>query len=312
VAGKFSAVGLLIAGMIIGAIFTGEVVAILVRSEERRGRIALKPPGLRLEDHVVVLGRNEHLEGLLSQLYKAYGQNHYLLVVCEDAETIPSPCPDSKDRLFALEGNPSRSNILEAANIENARRVVILSSGNANSTAREKDNMALMHALATIGKNKNVPMVVELQESESLVYAKTLGNTDCIVSRFFGEKLMSQAILHPGITEIYDELMTVDRKHNELYRVSTPPHLVGKTFRQAQAFFLDYDEAAILLIGVESANARAYHGFRLGIPDETGSVPIANHILSPDDRLLICALERPSFDTLQPEKAWQNDPNSMA
>lgn len=303
---KVVVVALLIAGICIVAVFTGEVVSILVRSEQRRGRMALKPPGLRLAEHIVVLGRNDHLEQFIHQVHAALGQRHYVLVVCEDAETIPSTGPATHRRVFALEGNPSRSNILNAANIEEARRVVVLSSDQPNATPREKDNVALMHALAAVARNRTIPLVMELQQPESLLYAEPIQSADCLVSRHFGEKLMSQAVLNAGVTEIYDELMTFSPHTNEFYRVSVPPHLVGKTFREAQEFFLDHDAEAILPVGIERAGVPAYHDFRLCVADQQGTIPLGKHVLTENDRLIVCAFERPSFDTIQPGKAWQS------
>ncbi len=303
---KIVVIALLVAGICIVAVFTGEVVAILVRSEQRSGRMALKPPGLRLAEHIVVLGRNDHLEQFIHQIHAAFGQRHYVLVVCEDAETIPSTGAATHRRVFALEGNPSRDDVLDAANIEDARRVVVLSADQPNATPREKDNVALMHALAAVARNRTIPLVVELQQPESLLYAQPIKTADCLVSRHFGEKLMSQAVLNAGVTEIYDELMTFSPDTNEFYRVSVPRSLVGKTFREAQEFFLNHDAEAILPVGVERSGVPAYHEFQLCIADQQDKVPLGSRVLAQDDRLIVCAFERPSFDTLQPDKAWLN------
>ena len=299
---------LLIVGIILVAVFTGEVVSILVRTAERRGRMALKPPGLKLAEHIVILGRNQHLEKLVHQIFAAFGKRHYILVVSDDAESIPSTGPETHRRVFALAGDPSRDDVLDAANIEDARRVIVLADDRQNGTARERDNVSLMHALATISRHRTIPLVVELEEPESLRYAASLHTADCLVSQHFGEKLMSQAVLNAGVTEIYDELMTFSPQTNEFYRVSVPKDLLGKTFREAQEYFLDHDEEAILPVGVElDGLARAYSDFRLCVGDETGTAHLPDHLLSTDDRLIVCAFERPSFDTRKPEDAWQGD-----
>lgn len=119
---------------------------------------------------------------------------------------------------------------------------------------------------------------------------------------------MSQAVLNAGVTEIYDELMTFSAHTNELYRVSIPKDLVGKTFREAQEYFLDHDDEAVLPVGIDpDGQTRAYSDFRLCVGDETGTTPLADHVLSTNDRLIVCAFERPSFDARNPEDAWQGD-----
>ncbi|MFW5741381.1 MAG: TrkA-related ion transporter, partial [Myxococcota bacterium] len=298
---------LLVTGIVLVAVFTGEVVAILVRSAERRGRIALKPPGLKLAEHIVILGRNEHLGQLIHQIHAALGGRHYILVVCEDAEAIPSPGPESHRRVFGLQGDPSDDATLDATNLEDARRVIILSDAR-TADSMKRDNVSLMHAIASIARNRSLPMVVELKEPESLRYARSIETADCLVSRHFGEKLMSQAVLNAGVTEIYNELMSFSGYSNEFYRVVVPPMLVGKTFREAQEYFLDYDDEAILLVGIEPGHVpRAYTGFRLCVADASGAMTLPDHVLRAEDRLIVFGLERPSFDTRKPEEAWQGD-----
>ena len=298
---------LLISGICLVAVFTGEVVSILVRSAQRSGRMALKPPGLKLVEHIAILGRNQNLEKLVHQIHDALGGRHYILVVCSDAESLHSTGRETHRRVFALQGDPSRDAVLDAANLEAARRVIVLSGSESGKTPIECDNVSLMHALATIARNRNVPLVVELQEPESLRYAASIQTADCIVSRHFGEKLISQAVLNAGVTEIYDELMTFAGNTNEFYRVVVPPPLVGKTFREAQEFFVDHDDEAIVLVGLEDAAVRRpYSDFHLYVEGTSGDT-LAEHVLGQNDRLIVIAYERPSFDTPKPEDAWHGD-----
>jgi len=299
---------LLLVGIVIGSVFTGEIVAILVRSAQRRGRMALKPPGLQLAEHIVILGRNKHLAELIRQIHAALGGRHYILVVCQDAEEIPASDSETQRRVFALQGDPSDDEVLDAANLEDARRVIVLSDYRQSGAPHERDNVSLNHAIASIARHPALPMVLELEDAESLRYAASIETADCLVSQHFGEKLISQAVLNAGVTEIYEELMTFSGKSNELYRVIVPPNLVGKTFQQAQEHFLDYEDESILLVGLEPGIVpRAYSGFRLAVALEGDDPPLSEHVLGVDDRLIVCASERPRFDTRKPEEAWQGD-----
>lgn len=102
--------------------------------------------------------------------------------------------------------------------------------------------------------------------------------------------------------------MNFSGKTNEFYRVVVPANLVGKTFRELQEYFLDFDEEAVLPVGVERGGlARAYSDFRLCVADENGEAALPDYVLTAEDRLIVCSLERPSFDTRKPEEAWQGD-----
>jgi len=295
---------LLLVGICIVAVFTGEVVSVLVRSEERSGRMALKPPGLKLVEHIVILGRNDHLEKIIQQVHHALAGRHYILVVCQEAEQLPSPGPRVHGRVFALEGNPARDDVLNAANLEDARRVIVLSAADTQASPLERDNIALMHAIAAVARNKRIPLVLELQEPESLRYASSIQSADCLVSRSFGEMLMSQSVHNKGVAEIYDELMTFSPNTNEFHRLRVPPSLVGSTFRQAQEYFLDLDSEAILLLGIDGPEQQAYQDFRLCVGNDADN-PLRDHVLTASDYLIVCAVERPGFEPHHPEKAWQ-------
>lgn len=304
-AARVAATTLLLAGVLVTTWFEGEVVTMLVKSAERRGRLATIPPGLKLEDHVVILGRNDHLEKIITEVHQAYEGNHYILVVCEDAESIQSPGPLVHSRVFALNGNPARDDVLTTAAIESAKRVIVLScDGNDRDNLKDKDGAALMHALAAIAKNRTAPLVIELHDPRSQLYASSIETADCVVSREFGEMLISQSVHQLGITDIYDELLTFDEKNNELRRIPTPQHLVGKTFRQAQEYFLDCDTEAILPLGVARKNTPAFESIQFCVQDEAGNTSIADYVLLESDRLIVFAVGLPIFDTGEPEDVW--------
>ena len=52
---------------------------------------------LKVSEHIVILGRNEHLEQLILQINAALGGRHYVLVVCEGADSIPVTGTDAVD-----------------------------------------------------------------------------------------------------------------------------------------------------------------------------------------------------------------------
>lgn len=296
VPGKIVVTCLLLSGVSIIAIFTGEVTTILVKLSERRGKMMLKPPELKFTDHVVILGRNDHLENIIIELNRAFCGTRYILVVCDDAESIPSPGREAHSRVFALEGNPTRDDVLDAANVENAFGVIVLSgSTNAREKDSEKDDVALMRAIAAIARNKRIPLVVELQNPHSTIYASAIESADCIVGRKFGEMLISQSVQNGGVVDIYDNLMTFRGDTNEFYRIEVPRSLVGRTFRDAQAFFLDYDSEPIIPVGIDRNCDPPFSGFQFCIADQLGVNPFDKRILEKTDMLIVCACGQPSF-----------------
>jgi len=294
--GRIEVALLLIAGICVVGMFTGELVSILVRSAQRSGLVALKPPTLRLDQHIVIIGRNRQLESIISQIYNALGGHHYILVVAHDAGDLRAPPGEMSRRVFALAGDPTRADVLDAANIDQALRVVVLAAEHGSASPRERDNKALMRALAVAARSRSVPLVVELSDEESLTYAGVLCSAECLITQHLGERLISQAVVTPGVTKVYDELMTL-ADSNELFTVPVPAELVGQTFQQAQELFLDHEGEDLVLVGLDGM-AQPFEDFELG-PEQ-----LAARTLEAGDRLIVMAYERPSFARVSNEDLW--------
>jgi hypothetical protein len=108
--------------------------------------------------------------------------------------------------------------------------------------------------------------------------------------------MLALAVLSPGISALYDELMSFENYNSEIYATRVPSVLVGKDFAAAQLYFLDHDEEALVLIGMDRGEdggiCRRYHLQSGSLPD----LPDDERILREDDRLLVMAYQRPSFD----------------
>ncbi len=303
--GRVEVTLLMLIGVCFVGILTGEIVSIIVKRLQRSGMVVLKPPNAKVKEHIVILGRNMLLNNIILQVNAATKGRHYILVVCKDVEKLKIGDPEVYKRVLALPCDPLRVADLKEACLDQAIRVIILSEDTEEGDLKSRDNHSLMRALATICYNRNVPMVVELLDDESFKYAVTLDTVEFMVGRQYGEKLIAQAVLNPGVTEIYNSLMTFAGDSNEFYTIPTPAPLVGKTFRQAQLHFLDFDMEAIILIGVDrSPKEKPNTDFILapGALESAGGA--ADSTLKEEDNLILLAFERPSIDKFDKEDLW--------
>jgi len=301
---SFEVIILLIAGIVLIAMLTGELVSFVMRSSERSGKLPLKPPGLSLEQHVVILGWNRHLDNVIRQVRAALKGHHYILVVSREADKIPLRDSEIYRRVLALPGDSSREAVLREAGINKAIRVVVLASQRLE-TAEERDNRTLMHALACVAQSRTVPLTIELQDPESLRYAVALEGAEFVLSRPFGELMICQAVFNPGVTEVYNELLTFSDDSSEIYDVSTPPALIGKSFQQAQLYYLGEDEEPLILIGLDrSPPEEIYSRFWLH-PIAGQDLSAQELVLRKGDRLIFIAYEQPSFAQFRQEELWK-------
>jgi len=305
--GRAEAAILLIAGICFAGLITGEIVSILVRHIQRSGKFNLKPPGSVLDDHIVIIGQNKHLFNVIRQIHHALKGSHHILVVSRAAEDLKAMEHSIHRKVLALQGDALDTRILDAANIRNACRVVLLSASfRAGDSEQDVDNRTLMKTMAVLGKKDDIPIVAELQSEKNLHSASTLEGVEFVLSRRFGERLISQAVLNPGVTEVYDALMSFNHDGSEFFSIPVPPGLVGKTFMKAQLYFLDYDEEPMVLVGVDrSPPERPLTAFKLCPYASDSGFKTADLILRQGDRLIIIAGDQPSFSDLTKHQLWR-------
>ncbi|MBU1431982.1 ion transporter [Myxococcota bacterium] len=301
--GSIEIVVLLFVGIVLVGMLTGEIVGVVMRSMDRHGRVPLKPPGLVLEQHILILGWNGHLDNVIRQIRAALHGHHYILIVSPDADQIPIINPEVYRRVLVLVGEPTQGEVLDEMSIPRALRAIIL-SGDRYGAAQDRDNHTLMQAVAITARRKDIPLTLELEDRESLRYARALRGAECIVSQPYGELMLCQAVLNPGVTEVYDELLTFTDDSSEIYAAPCPEALVGLSYAQAQLYFLDADEEALVLLGIDRSPAdEVYTRFYLH-PTTSAGFSEEELKLKAEDRLIFIAYQRPSFAKPDEEDLW--------
>jgi hypothetical protein len=144
--------------------------------------------------------------------------------------------------------------------------------------------------------------VAELRSEESLTYASPLEAVDLFIGRHYGEKLVGQAVLNPGVTEIFERMMTFTEGSNEFYFVPVPEELVGRPFREAQLWALDRSQdQPVTPVGID----RSLTGGRLWLNPAAGEAGLTDEdlVLREADRLVVLAYEHPAF-AISEEERW--------
>jgi len=123
---------------------------------------------------------------------------------------------------------------------------------------------------------------VELKDSKNLEYLKNAKADEIILGGEISAKLLVQAALDHGVTEIVSELLS-NRYGNEFYLIKVPSHFIGKNF-------LD------VLVSLK----KEYNILCLGVYDSLKSAYLANPspdlVLKEKDKLVVIASGRPRFE----------------
>ncbi len=299
-AGKIEVTILLIAGICVVGMVTAEIVSILVRKLSRKGKASLKPLNSRMENHIVILGFNSHLDYVIRQLYKAYGGKYYILCANRRADEIIVTIPHIYKKVVVVKGISVYPEVLKNADISYARSVIILSEDVPENI--KIDNNALMKAIAVNSINKNVPITVQIQSVDSMKYFNIIENVDFIISSVYTAKLISQGVLNPGVTEIYRSLMTFSSDSNEFYKIRIPENFNASTFNGITQYLFDNKEAIIPVGIYRYSKEKEKFVCRLNPLAYESGVVCGNQSdieIFPDDYLMVIAYREPfiEFDT---------------
>jgi hypothetical protein len=163
-----------------------------------------------------------------------------------------------------------------------------------------------MTTVAVVCRKQGIPLSVELLNEDSLRYTHCLPEVDFVAGQAYGERMISQAVLNPGVTEVYDHLLTFTGDSNEIYCIRVPEELVGKTFTEAQLYYLDDDSEAITMIGIDrSPRERPSSVFSLCPLAPQARLSRDELVLRESDRLLVLAYSRPARSLLTSEDRWR-------
>jgi hypothetical protein len=231
---------------------------------------------------------------------------HYILIVNRRADEIRTDGSELYKKVMALPGDTLKPAILEQANLDKALRVIILSSGRVSDRPADRDNHTLMKTLTTYYSNRSIPIVAEIRDLKSWKYTQALEEVEFMAAFDFGVRLISQAVLNPGVTQIFYELMTFTGDSNEFYTLPVPDELIGKTFKQAQLHFLNMDKVDITLMGIDrSTERRPNTVFFINPARIKNGLSQSGLVLRRHDKLVVIAYTRPFFSKSEKEDLWQ-------
>ena len=243
---------------------------------------------------------------MIRQVHAATEGQHYILVVCPEADDLRVTEPRVYRQVFALAGDPIELDVLREACVGEAIRVIILASEHDDTPPEIVDDRTLMEMVAVICHKHRIPMVVELKHEGSVRDAMSLteNGVEFMRGRTFGEGLISQAVLNPGVTEIYTQLMTFTTDTNEFYSIPVPEKWIGKDFTEVQLELLDYDDDDLVLVGIDRSPLHQPNTRFWLNPLAAECAPEDDLTLHEGDNLVLLAFERPSFAEVDQEDLW--------
>lgn len=269
--GRLVGIAIMVAGIGFLGTLTATIASIFVENRllENRGMNATL-----MKDHFIICGWNFRGEKIVEELRADPKCRDLPIVVLAD---LPEK-PVKDDRLHFIAGDVE-ADTLEMANIQEAKVVIVLSDERLDAYAR--DARTVLTTLTIESVNPDVYTCVELMDERNVPHCQRARADEIVVVGELATNLLVQAALDHGITRMVSELVS-NRFGEDIYKVPLPADLAGKTFFEAMCRLKE--DHGILCMGIEDASGRKF----IANPDK-------DYRLSPEDRLIVIARERPEI-----------------
>jgi voltage-gated potassium channel len=252
-AGHISAMVLLVAGVGLAGLFTASVASILVERYLRRPDVS----HFEMDDHLVLCNwAPRALEWIREVHSKIITDPRPIVIIHDNPDEID--LPDKQDEpafndVYIVKGDPTSEIILNRATAAKAHSVVILSDGREGKHADGKSILTCI-AVRQICRGAHQPnIIVECHNANNRFHLLKAGASEIVSSDSLGIRLLARSALFHGMTQFYQELLTVRRDANEVYLLAAPEAMVGREFADLSEMFMKHrsDRRSCLLIGIQ-------------------------------------------------------------
>lgn len=263
-----------------------------------------------ISDHYVICNWSQKADTIIRQLHhKSIKNTKPIIIITEKPERIPITKDEEYRGVLTIIGDPASKEILQRADVANAKAVIVLAD---DQNLEEADSKAILIALAIDAISANVHVIVELMNSENKLYFNYTHANEIVCIEEVSEKILAQAALTPGLSKVYIDLLTQSEDTNEIYQEPVPRYFVGKTYEEMEREIVRIDEKDIILIGFSTLTTKKDED-GVCIKDSYGNCiterkviinPLSSskdqysksHIMEPDDTIFLIAYSKPELN----------------
>ena len=275
--GRVTAMFLLVAGVGVAGLFTASVASLLVERYLRRSDVS----HFEMDDHLVLCNwAPRALEWIREVHSKIITDPRPIVIIHDNPDEID--LPDKQDDpafhdIYIVKGDPTNEVILHRAKVSEAHSIVVLSDLREGKHADGKSILTCI-ALRHIFRGDHPPsIIVECHNSSNRFHLLKAGATEIVSSDSLGLRLLARSALFHGMTQFYQELLTVRRDANEIYLLPAPEALLGREFTELSDMFMRHrsDRRSCLLIGIQRGEEMLINP----IGEEAGPLQAADQLI---------------------------------
>lgn len=253
VPGQLVMMVLLVLGVGLAGLFTASVASLLIERYLRRRDVSQ----YEMDNHLVLCNWSPRgLEWIREVHAKIIQEKRPVVIIHDEPDDID--LPDKADDaafndVYIVKGDPTNEVVLRRAKVPKAHSVVILNDEREGKHADGKSILTCI-AIRNICRGEHQPNIAsECLNPSNRHHLRKAGADEIISSSELGLRLLARTALFHGMTQVYQELLTVGRDANEMYLLPAPASLVGTEFAELCGMFARYrgDKRSCLLLGLQ-------------------------------------------------------------
>jgi uncharacterized protein len=207
-------------------------------------------------NHFVVLNWNDKERGIIEQLHgEDFREKRSIIVVAKDLKKDDFA---SQGIILHLAGDPLDEEVLRRARAHRAHSIIILAGdGHDSSDAATIMTIMAVRKLCAGEKMPQVPIIAEIIDPQKVALATYAGGeeggmVEVVSAQKFGERLLTHAAANPGLTTLYERLLTFEKENSEIHSSALSKEHEKLTFDDLirRALDLRVDGTSILPIAI--------------------------------------------------------------
>jgi len=242
---------------------TGQVASIFVHKKLMGGKRMIE----KLKNHYVIVNWNNKGYGIIDQLHSSDLKDRKPIIIVTDLKESPIPIKYEYEDVYHISDVHINEALLKKANVHLAHSVVILANDLSQPDTADAKTILIILSIRKIyidAVRKQVPIIAEILEPQKVrlaEYAGVLGdgNVEIVSSQHVAQNLLAQVAATPGLTKIYEDLLTFGEGTNEIHSYSLPSKFIGRTVDEFFKWILDLRSKNINIIPIAiSRNGENY------------------------------------------------------
>jgi voltage-gated potassium channel len=246
VAGRLVGFLLIFFGVGLMSLLTATIASVFVERKIKEGK-GLED--VKVKDHIVICGWNQHTEEVLQGLTSSGSLENVSLVLINELSIDEMDALKTKYHRYELKllrGDYVHEDVLLRANIKKARFALLMADLSGSHSRDRIDERTALAALTIKSVAPAVKIIAEVLDEANKPHLRRTNVDEIIVRGEHQGSLLAKAIISPGLPRVFSDMLSPGEK-DKLWITGIPKEYIGRTFKELSGYFRD---KKAIIIGV--------------------------------------------------------------